>query len=131
MPAESASPPPRTITLEPAPGRVRVEFGGTAVADTDNALILREGSLPPAFYIPHSDVRWEVMEETDRQTFCPYKGTARYWSINAGGQRAENAVWAYPQAIDSVAGIQNCVAFYWSRVDAWYLAGERLESPTF
>lgn len=130
MPADS-TPPPRTITLEPAPARVRVEFGGTVVAETDNALILREGSLPPALYIPRGDVCWEVMTESDRQTFCPYKGTARYWSIDAGGRRAENAVWSYPQAIESVAAIRNCVAFYWDRVDAWYLGDERLESPAF
>ena len=121
----------RTITLDPAPATLRVEFGGEVIAESDDALILREGSLPPVAYIPCADVRWQVVQETDRQTFCPYKGTARYWSITAGGRTAENAVWAYPQAIDAVAEIQDCVAFYWDRVDAWHLDGKELSKPPF
>ena len=131
MTAESTAPSPRRITLEPAPASVRVEFAGNAIAESERALILREGSLPPAFYIPREDVRWEMLVETDHHTFCPYKGTARYWRIETGDRRVENAVWSYPQAIESVAAIQNCVAFYWNRVDAWYLGGERLTEPTF
>ena len=131
MSAESAAPPPRKITLEPAPGPVRVEFAGTALAESGKALILREEGLPPAFYIPEDDVHWQAMEESDRQTYCPYKGTARYWNVRVDGRQAENAVWAYPEAIDSVAAIRNCVAFYWSRVDAWYLGDDRLTEPNF
>lgn len=129
--SESAAPPPRKITLEPAPGPVRVEFAGTALAESDRALILREEGLPPAFYIPQDDIHWQAMAESDRQTYCPYKGTARYWNVRVDDRQAENAVWAYPQAIESVAAIRDCVSFYWSRVDGWYLNDERLTEQTF
>ncbi len=125
------SPPPRKITLEPASDSIRVEFAGATIAETRNALILREGSYPPVAYIPRADVRWELLRDSDHQTFCPYKGTARYWSVAAGGRIAENAVWGYPQAIDAVAEIQDCVAFYWDRMDAWYLGGKPLAKPAF
>jgi len=131
MSADKAAPPPRTITLEPAPAGVRIEFAGTVLANSDRALILREESLPPAFYIPREDVHWQALSESDRQSFCPYKGTARYWSVRVGDRAAENAVWSYPQAIDTVAPIRDCVAFYWNKMDAWYLGGERLSEPSF
>lgn len=123
--------PTRKITLEPASASVRVEFGGTVVADSAKALILREGSLPPVFYIPRADVRWEAMQATEHHTYCPYKGTASYWSVSAGGKTAENAVWAYPEAIDEVADIRDCVAFYWNRMDGWRLGERELTTPEF
>ena len=122
---------PHAITFEPAAAPLRIEFGGEVVAETDAALILREGALPPVAYIPNADVRWELMQETDHQSFCPYKGTARYWSVTAGGKTAENAVWAYPEPIAAVTEIQDRVAFYWNRMDAWHLGGEKMEKPNF
>jgi uncharacterized protein (DUF427 family) len=127
----SQKPAPRKITLEPAPTTIRVEFAGQTVAESDRALILREGSYPPVAYIPKADVQWELLTDSDHHTFCPYKGTAQYWSISAGERVAENALWGYPEAIDAVADIRDCVAFYWDRVDAWYLGGEPLAKPAF
>jgi len=121
---------PPTITLEPADARLRVEFGGEILAESDRALILREGRLAPVFYIPKDAIRWELAAPTDRVTHCPYKGDAQYWSVTAGGKTVENAIWAYPQAIDEVAPIRDCVALYWDKMDAWFLCGERLENPT-
>ena len=56
---------------------------------------------------------------TDHHTFCPYKGTASYWTIAVGDRVAENAVWGYPEPFDEVAAIKDYVAFYWNRVDSW------------
>lgn len=124
--AEGKTPP--TITLEPLGQSVRVELAGATVAESDRALVLREGSLPPVLYIPKDDVRWALTTTTERSTHCPYKGDARYWSVTANGHTAENAIWAYPQAIDSVAAIRDCVAFYWDKMDAWYLGGQKAAS---
>ena len=119
------------ITIEPAEEAVRVTYRGTDLANSANALILREGTYPPVFYIPKADVNWDVMQATDHSTFCPYKGTASYWSIDVDGERVENGVWAYPEAIDAVAEIKDCVAFYWNKMDAWYLGGRHLSKPEF
>ena len=127
--ATGKSPP--TITLDPIGKSVRVEFAGEAIAETDGALILREGRLPPVLYIPKTAVRWDLTEATSRSTHCPYKGDACYWSIHANSRTAENAIWGYPQAIDAVAPIRDCVAFYWDKMDAWYLDGVKAETPSF
>jgi len=127
--AEGKTPP--TITLEPYGKSVRVEFGGETVAESGNALVLREGRLPPVLYIPKADVNWSITTATDRSTHCPYKGDASYWSVSANGQTAENAIWGYPQAIEAVSAISDCVAFYWDKMDGWYLDGAKAAAPDF
>ena len=39
---------PHAITIEQNPNRVKVSFNGTVIADTTQALVLKEGPLPPA-----------------------------------------------------------------------------------
>jgi uncharacterized protein (DUF427 family) len=94
-----------TITLLPAGAPVRIMFAGEELVNTDDALVLREGSLPPVLYIPKADVRWELTTATDRSTHCPYKGDAQYWSVSANGKTAENAIWSYPDPIESVSAM--------------------------
>ena len=107
------------ITVEPTVQRVTVRLGGRVIADTENALTLREASYPPVHYIPLSDVDAAVLERTDHSTYCPFKGDASYYSLKGtDGQTAENAVWTYESPRDAVAGIAGHVAFYPNVVDA-------------
>jgi uncharacterized protein (DUF427 family) len=105
------------ITIEPTPGRVVVTVGGKIVADSTAALTLREASYPPVQYLPLSDVDRSLLQPTENETYCPYKGDASYYSIPAGGPRSENAIWTYVAPLDAVAAIKNHVAFYPDRVD--------------
>ena len=106
------------ITITPNPARVVVSVAGRVVADTRNALTLREASLRPVQYIPRGDVDLHLLERTDHATYCPYKGDCAYYSIPAGGQKSVNAVWTYEAPYDAVAAIKDHVAFYPERVDA-------------
>ncbi len=106
------------ITIEPNPSRVRVIVAGRIVADSLTALTLRESDYPAVQYIPRDDVDMSLLERTDNQTYCPYKGDAAYYSIPAGGERATNAVWTYEAPFEAVATIKNHLAFYSDRVDA-------------
>ena len=111
--------PARRIDVEPCPARVRVELGGEVVADSARALLLHEASHPPVHYFPREDVRMELLNRTDHATHCPYKGDASYWTLDAGGRTAENAVWSYERPIPGVAGIAGYLAFYRDRMDGW------------
>jgi uncharacterized protein (DUF427 family) len=106
------------ITIEPSAGRVRVLAGGNVIADSRNALTLRESDYPPVQYIPRSDVNMQLLARTDNQTYCPYKGDAAYYSIAAGGDRAINAVWTSEAPHDAVVVIKDHLAFYPDRVDS-------------
>ena len=106
------------ITISRNPGRVRVTFAGRVVADTTKALTLKEASYPPVQYVPREDVDQTLLARTEHLTHCPYKGDASYFSINAGGRVAENAIWSYEHPYAGVAEIAGYVAFYPSRVDS-------------
>ncbi len=110
--------PQHRIVIEPGPSRVRVVFNGETIADSGTALTLHEGNYPPVYYIPFADIRPDAIEATRHSSYCPYKGTASYWSLLAGGKRADNAVWAYQAPYDEVVAIKDHAAFYPGKVDA-------------
>jgi len=106
------------ITIEKNPHRPKVTFNGAVIADTTQALVLKEGPLPPVHYIPREDVQMSSLQKTDHTTHCPFKGDASYFSVNVDGKTAENAVWTYENPIDSVGQIKDYVVFYPEKMDA-------------
>ena len=109
--------PDHPISIERNPARVVVSVAGHAIADTRNALALREADYPPVQYIPREDVDFSQLERTDHATYCPYKGECNYYSIPTGGKKSVNAVWTYEDPYPAVAQIKGYVAFYPDKVD--------------
>jgi uncharacterized protein (DUF427 family) len=105
------------ITITPNPKRLRVTFAGQVVAETARALTLQEASYPPVQYITREDADPALLKRTERSTHCPYKGDASYYSIEAGGRRAENAIWSYEAPFPAMQQIAGHLAFYPDRVD--------------
>lgn len=108
--------PDHPIAIAPAKGRVVVRFHGAIVADTHNALEMKEASYPPVLYIPRADAKLDHYARTEHHTECPYKGTASYFSLVAGDRRAENAVWTYETPHPAMAEIKEHVSFYPNQV---------------
>jgi uncharacterized protein (DUF427 family) len=115
-----------TLYLEDSPRRVRVTLGGETVADSRRVKLLHETGHLPVYYFPEEDVRMDLLEESDHTTYCPFKGDASYWSVRVGDKVAENAVWGYPEPIDSAPPLTGYVAFYWNKMDAWYEEREQV-----
>ncbi len=110
--------PDHPITVEPTKARVVVKAGGRVVADSRKALTLQEASYPAVQYLPREDVDFSLLERTDHETYCPYKGESSYYSLKAGDVQGENAVWTYEKPYDAVAPIKDHVAFYPNVVDS-------------
>jgi uncharacterized protein (DUF427 family) len=106
---------------------VRIEVGGDVVAETTRARLLFETSMSVRFYLPREDVRVEL-HASARRTYCPYKGQASYWSVDAGGRRREDLGWSYEQPLPDAVAITGLVAFWDERVDV-FLDGKRRERP--
>src|SRR5712691_11383668 len=109
--------PDHPISIERNTERVIVSVAGRVIADTRDALTLREASYPAVQYIPRRDVDMAALTRSEHTTYCPYKGDASYYSIPAGGDRAVNAVWTYVTPFDAMAQIKDYVTFYPDRVD--------------
>jgi uncharacterized protein (DUF427 family) len=110
--------PDHPIAIERNPNRVVVRVAGRVVADTSEALTLREASYPAVQYVPRNDVNMMLLERTEHATYCPYKGDCAYFSIPLGGDRSTNAVWTYEAPYEAVSPIKDHLAFYPDRVDA-------------
>jgi uncharacterized protein (DUF427 family) len=109
--------PEHPIAIEPNRGRVVISVAGQVIADTTEALTLREANYPAVLYLPRKDANMALLARSDQVTYCPYKGECSYFSIPLGGQRSINAVWTYQEPYLAVASIKEYLAFYPDRVD--------------
>ncbi len=112
--------PGHRIATRPAGKHVQVRFHGETIADTREAVELEEargGSTvsPIVYYIPRKDVRMDRLVRSDRHTYCPFKGSASYFSLEDG---PENAVWSYEHPYDEMLAIEGLLAFDPDKVDA-------------
>ncbi len=110
--------PDHPITIERNPNHVVATFASRIIADTRDALTLREAGHSAVQYIPRKDVDMSVLAPTEHRTYCPYKGDCSYYSIVVDGRVAENAVWTYGEPYPAVAAIRDHLAFYPSRIDS-------------
>lgn len=115
--------PDHPITVERNPKRVIVTLGGKIIADTTDALTLREANYPAVHYIPRKDVEMEALKRSGTTSYCPYKGDASYFHIPAGGQRSIDAIWTYENPYDAAAEIKDHLAFYPDRIDTIEMRG--------
>jgi uncharacterized protein (DUF427 family) len=102
---------------------VRIELDGVVVAETTSARLLFETSLPTRFYLPPEDVV-AGLSPSARQSYCPYKGQASYWSLDA----AEDVAWSYEDPLPELLVIKGLVAFWDETVDV-FLGGELRSRP--
>jgi uncharacterized protein (DUF427 family) len=123
---EVRAPSDHVLYFEDSPRRVRVMLGGETVADSRRVKLMHETRHLPVYYFPEEDVRMDLLEVTDHTTTCPFKGEASYWSVRVGENVAENAVWSYPDPIESAPPIAGYLAFYWRKMDHWYEEDEEV-----
>jgi uncharacterized protein (DUF427 family) len=116
--------PDHPITITAARERITVTVAGRRIADTREALTLNEAGYPPVHYIPRKDVDVTLLQRSNHQTYCPYKGECVYYSVPSGGERAVNAAWSYEAPYPAVSQIREHLAFYPDRVEAIHIALE-------
>jgi len=113
-----ANKPEHRVDLYPDKHRVKVMFGGKVIADSTATLRVEETGHGPVHYIPAKDMALGLMKKTEHTSYCPFKGTASYWTIEAGDKSAENAIWGYETPYDETSQLAGHYAFYGNRVDS-------------
>jgi uncharacterized protein (DUF427 family) len=103
---------------------VRVSLDGEVLAETTRGKVLYEAGLPPRWYFPEEDVRMELLEPSDKQTTCAYKGFASYWSVGD----EEDLVWTYREPLHDAVPVKDMLCFFSERVQH-EIDGELVERP--
>jgi len=119
---------PRPPRLEKTTDRLRVIFAGRLIADTVEGYRVLETSHPPVYYLPPADIDMSCLREAPGSSFCEFKGTARYWSLDVGGRVSEKAAWSYPEPTPRFQPIRGHLAFYASRIDSCWVGDEQAVS---
>ena len=91
----------------PSPDRVRAVWNGAVIAESDRTLVL-EGN----HYFPVEDIDPAVLRDSDETSWCPWKGTASYYDVEAGGERNRGAAWYYRDPKRAAEAIRDHVAFW-------------------
>ena len=128
MSRESVWDYPRPPKVEPINKRIRVEFAGELVADTQRGIRVVETSHPPVYYIPRADIRTEILSLGSRHTFCEFKGLASYWTLRVRDKFSADAAWSYEDPSPGYEAIRGHLGFYVTRVDACFIDDERVQA---
>ena len=86
---------------------VKAIWNGKVIAESD-ATIVVEGN----HYFPIESVRAVYLSQSTRETVCPWKGTASYYSLEVDGKTNPDAAWYYPSPRSAAAQIRGMVAFW-------------------
>ena len=105
------------ITQLMPPRRVIVSLNGETIADTLCALEVSESKYPARYYVPKADVAMGKLSGTEKSTYCPFKGTARYWTVSAGSAEIENGAWAYDDPYDECTDLKDHICFFGEQMD--------------
>jgi uncharacterized protein (DUF427 family) len=108
--------PDHEVRVAPAPERLRVTLDGETLAECASALALAESGYGVVHYFPKADVQMAKLSPTAHTSYCPFKGTASYWSLSAGGRTLDNVAWGYDEPYDEVAAIKDHVAFWLAKI---------------
>ena len=96
---------------------VVVRVGGEVVAESGKPTLLFETHLPVRYYLPPTDVRGDRLRPSASTSRCPYKGTASYWSVEAGGETVPDLAWTYRSPLPESVKVAGLICFYNERVD--------------
>jgi uncharacterized protein (DUF427 family) len=96
--------------------RLRVDVGPTTLVDTTDTLVVYETALEPKLYVDPRHVRMDALERSATTTYCPYKGTASYWSYRAGDDTVADVAWIYEDPLPESAPLRGFLSFEAGRV---------------
>jgi uncharacterized protein (DUF427 family) len=112
------------IRVERGSKRVRAYVGGELVADTTSPLLVWERRQYPAYYIPVSDVRMELLEAEGAVRHSPGRGDGHSFTVRAGGKEVPGAAIQYRDS--PVEELRDAVRLDWHAMDAWFEEDEQV-----
>jgi uncharacterized protein (DUF427 family) len=82
-------------------------WNGVTIAESDDTVVV-EGN----HYFPRASVHAALLTDSATTSVCPWKGTAHYYTLVAGGAENRDAAWYYPDPKPAAAEIEDRIAFW-------------------
>ncbi|MBC7518849.1 MAG: DUF427 domain-containing protein [Microbacteriaceae bacterium] len=117
---------PRPPRVEAVPERITVTLGGKRMVDTVGAVRVLETSHPPVYYVPRADIIAGTLSNAEGNSWCEFKGRAKYLSLRAGDRVAERSAWYYPQPSPGFELLTDRIAIYCAQMDSCTVDGEEV-----
>jgi uncharacterized protein (DUF427 family) len=86
---------------------VKAVWNGVTIADSDDTVVVENNH-----YFPLSSIDPAMLKPSKTTSVCPWKGTANYYTLVAGGAENPDAVWYYADPKPAAAEIKDRVAFW-------------------
>jgi uncharacterized protein (DUF427 family) len=118
--------PQRVLFAEPLRRRMRVQFAGEWIADSEDVLLLHEPGHYPVAFFPLADVRPGVVVSENRTTQHRELGDTSWFTVAVGDRRAARSAWQYTAPPEHASELRDRVAFAWRAMDAFYEEDERI-----
>lgn len=96
--------------------RLRVAVGDEVLVDTTDTVAVYETALEPRLYVAPQHVRPGVLVRSATTTYCPYKGTATYWTAELDGSTVEDVAWSYEEPFPEAERVRRHLSFDTDRV---------------
>jgi uncharacterized protein (DUF427 family) len=90
--------------------RLVVELGGVTLVDTHDTVGVYETALDPRLYVARRHVRAHLSRSATT-TYCPYKGTASYWTAAAGDLVVADVAWSYEDPLPESTPLAGLLGF--------------------
>ena len=119
---------PRPPRLEAVEDHIRVIYKGVVIADSKQTYRVLETSHPPCYYIPPADIQMTYLMQTEKQSYCEFKGSANYYTVTVEDKSAIDAAWFYSQPSKGFEAIANYISFYASNMDSCYVGDEKVQA---
>ena len=82
-------------------------WNGATIAQSDATVVVENNH-----YFPADSVNPAHLKPSATTSTCPWKGTARYYSVVVDGQENRDAAWYYPDPKPAAAEIKGRIAFW-------------------
>jgi len=86
---------------------VKAIWNDVVIAESNDTVVVENNH-----YFPIASVASGVLSPSKTTSVCPWKGTANYYSVNAGGKTNVDAAWYYAEPKAAAIEIKDRVAFW-------------------
>jgi uncharacterized protein (DUF427 family) len=85
---------------------------GLLVAESRQAVMLRETTKFERYYFPPGDVRLDLLRPSETYSMCPYKGRATYYDLHADDTIQRDICWTYRYPLPDIRRVAGHICFW-------------------